>query len=230
MSLVQCIDTVGNNHVTIIKFNGSLRICIDHHNLNQAIQQEHYTMQTIEELTTQIPGATYFSVLDASSGYWQISLDQESAKLCTYSTAHLVATSSNAFRLVIICTRYFPKSDDRKVQPYWWCRGCDRWHSCMGNSRLIKVIGRAGLWNLKLNKTKCQFKNQEIANLGHVLIENGLKPDPKKTQAINDMTPPTSDEALQHFLGMITYQCKFIPNLSQTAAPLRALLEKDTEW
>jgi len=45
-----------------------------------------------------------------------------------------------------------------------------------------------------------------------------------------DMTPPTSREALQHFLGMIKYPSKFIPNLPQTSAPLRPLLEKDTEW
>ena len=36
--------------------------------------------------------------------------------------------------------------------------------------------------------------------------------------------------ALQCFLSMLTYLTKFIPNLSQTAAPLRALLEKDAEW
>jgi len=29
---------------------------------------------------------------------------------------------------------------------------------------------------------------------------------------------------------MVTYLAKFIPNLSQTASPLRALLEKDVEW
>ena len=29
---------------------------------------------------------------------------------------------------------------------------------------------------------------------------------------------------------MLTYLAEFIPNLSQTAAPLRALLEKDTEF
>ena len=43
-------------------------------------------MQTIKEVTTRMPDATYFSVLDASSGYWQISLDQESAKLCTFNS------------------------------------------------------------------------------------------------------------------------------------------------
>ena len=29
---------------------------------------------------------------------------------------------------------------------------------------------------------------------------------------------------------MLTYLAKFIPNLSQIAAPLRGLLEKDTQW
>jgi len=72
--------------VTIIKPNGFLLICIDLHNLNKAIQREHYPMQTIEEVTTRMPNATYFTVLDASSGYWQISLDQESSKLCTFNS------------------------------------------------------------------------------------------------------------------------------------------------
>ena len=98
------------------------------------------------------------------------------------------------------------------------------------DSRLIKVLDRAHLQNLKLNKTKCQLKKQEITYLGHILTKDGLKPDPKKKQAINDMTPPTNREALQCFLGMITYLSKFIPHLSQTAAPLRALLEKGMEW
>ena len=70
-----------NSMVTIIKPNGSLRICIDPRNLNQAIQWEHYPMQTIEEVTTRMPGATYFSVLDASSGYWQISLKLQALHL-----------------------------------------------------------------------------------------------------------------------------------------------------
>jgi len=35
----------------IIKPNGSLRICNDPRNLNQAIQREHYPMQTTEEVT-----------------------------------------------------------------------------------------------------------------------------------------------------------------------------------
>ena len=98
------------------------------------------------------------------------------------------------------------------------------------DSRLIKVLDRPRLQNLKLNKSKYQLKKKEIAYLGHILTKDGLKPDPKKTQAINNMTPLTSKEALQCFLAVLTYLAKFIPDLSQTAAPLRALLEKHAEW
>ena len=41
-----------NSMVKIIKPKGSLRTCIDPRNLNQAIQWEHYPMQTIEQVTT----------------------------------------------------------------------------------------------------------------------------------------------------------------------------------
>ena len=58
---------------------------------------------------------------------------------------------------------------------------------------------------------------------------DGMKPDPKKTQAITDMAALTNKEDLQRFLGMLTYLAKFIPNLSQVSAPLRSLLEQGNE-
>ena len=75
-----------NNMVTVVKPNGKLRICIDPRDLNKAIKREHYPMRTIEEIVARIPNAKVFSVLDASSGFWQVKLDRESAKLCTFNT------------------------------------------------------------------------------------------------------------------------------------------------
>ncbi len=43
-------------------------------------------MKTIEEIAARMPNAKYFSVLDASSGFWQVELDHDSAKLCTFNT------------------------------------------------------------------------------------------------------------------------------------------------
>ena len=144
----------------------------------------------------------------------------------THLAAHLAATCLNAFHLAYhllktyiqkVMTEMFEDVDSVEVVgddiPVWGTNEAEH------GSRLIKVLDRARLQNLKLNKSKCQFKKQEIAYLGHILAKDGLKPDPKKTQAINNMTPPTSKETLQCFLGMLTYLAKFIPNLSQTVHP-----------
>ena len=61
------------------KNSNRLRICIDPRNLNTAIQREHYQLPTIEEITSRLAGAKYFSKVDANSGYWQIPLDEESS-------------------------------------------------------------------------------------------------------------------------------------------------------
>ena len=44
------------------------------------------------------------------------------------------------------------------------------------------------------------------------------------------MPVPKSKTDLQRFLGMINYLAKFVPNLSQTTAPLRALLKKEIHF
>ena len=75
-----------NSMVTVIKPNGKLRICIDPRDLNKAINREHFPTKTVEEIVARMPNAKFFSVLDASSGFWQIELNQESSKLCTFNT------------------------------------------------------------------------------------------------------------------------------------------------
>ena len=95
--------------------------------------------------------------------------------------------------------------------------------------RLKQVLERARQKNLKLNKEKSQIALDEISYIGHILSKEGLKPDPKKVQAITEMRPPQSKEELQRF-GMVTYLAKFIPNFSLVSTPLRQLLEKEIEW
>lgn len=44
------------------------------------------------------------------------------------------------------------------------------------------------------------------------------------------MPNPTNVSELRTLLGMINYLSKFIPNLSEIAAPLRQLDKKNIEW
>jgi hypothetical protein len=74
-----------NSMVTVIK-REKIRVCIDPRDLNRAIKREHYPMKTIEEVVAGMPEAKVFSVLNATSGYWQMELNEESSKLCTFNT------------------------------------------------------------------------------------------------------------------------------------------------
>ena len=75
-----------NSIVVVEKPNGSIGICLDPKNLNEAILREHFSMQTADDIIADMAGAQYFSKLDASSGYWQIKLDEPSSELLTFQT------------------------------------------------------------------------------------------------------------------------------------------------
>ncbi len=49
-------------------------------------------------------------------------------------------------------------------------------------------------------------------------------------RAVTQLPPPQNKQDLLRFNGMVQYLTKFIPNLSEISAPLRKLLENDTEW
>ena len=64
----------------------ALRVCLDLRDLNRVVKREHYSLPALEELTLMLSDAKYFSVFDATSGYWQIKLDEESSLLTTFNT------------------------------------------------------------------------------------------------------------------------------------------------
>ena len=58
------------------------------------------------------------------------------------------------------------------------------------DARLKQVLRRAREVNLKFNAKKCRIKQEEVPYVGHVLSEDGLKPDPEKIRAVKEMNPP----------------------------------------
>lgn len=75
-----------NSIVLVKKTNGNLRICLDPRNLNKAIKRTHFQFPTINNVKASLAGSTFFSTVDANSGFWTINLDEESSKLCTFIT------------------------------------------------------------------------------------------------------------------------------------------------
>ena len=62
--------------------------------------------------------------------------------------------------------------------------------------------------------------------LGHNISPEGVKPTKGHVKGILEAPAPTNKQELQSFLGMLTYNAKFLPNMSHTLHPLNQLLRK----
>ena len=219
-----------------------LRICLDPRDLNLAIKREHFPMPTIEEIATSLNGAKLFSVFDASNGFWQVELDDESSSLTTFNTPF----GRYRWKRLPFGINSAPEVWQRKMRehieglkgveviaddfvivgfgntPAEWQTDHDR------NVRAF--LDRCCERNLKLNKKKARLRQQEVPFIGHILTREGLKPDPHKVEAIVGMPDPTDVQSLRRFLGMVNYLAKFLPRLSEETEVLRKLTEKDVEW
>ncbi|CAK9796275.1 Retrovirus-related Pol polyprotein from transposon 17.6 [Anthophora plagiata] len=96
-------------------------------------------------------------------------------------------------------------------------------------NRLAERLRRA---NLKLQSSKCSFLRREVAYLGHVISDEGVKPCPTKISAVRNFPRPKNAKSVREFLGLAGYYRRFIDKFSHIAKPLTALLRKDTkfEW
>ena len=75
-----------NSVVVTPKEDGSIRLCLDPRDVSKAVKRNAYYTRTVDDVIPQVSGLTHFSILDARSGYWQVTLDKESSRLCTFST------------------------------------------------------------------------------------------------------------------------------------------------
>jgi hypothetical protein len=64
----------------------------------------------------------------------------------------------------------------------------------------------------------------ETEYLGYVLSRDGIKPQPKKVQAILALTPPQNVKQLHRFLGMVQYYRDIWARRSEILAPLTNLV------
>ncbi|KAL9986304.1 hypothetical protein ACROYT_G000436, partial [Oculina patagonica] len=222
--------------VVVEKPNGQVRLCLDPRDLNKAIQREHYPMKTVEEVAAELSDAKVFSVLDATSGFWHIKLDEKSSELLTFNTPFGRYQYLRMPFGINSAPEIFQK---RMTQAFEDLSGVKTiaddiliWgrNEVEHNHRLEQVLERSRKVGLKLNRSKMKILTAEVPYIGHVLTSNGLKPDPSKVRAVEEMPSPADKPALLRFLGMVNYMGKFIPNLADLTQPLRELLHKEVEW
>ena len=215
--------------VCVRKKNGRVRICLDPADLNKAVLREHFPMNSIYDIVTRVNGSKVFSTLDANMGYFQIRLTRKSSMLTTFNTPFGryrdlrmpmgLKCAAEVFQREM--THQFGGIDGVEIViDDILVHGANMEQH---NVRLKTVPEKARSINLKLNEAKCVIGKPEVKYVGHLLTGDGLKPTPERVRAITEMRVPENHAELETILGMLAYVPKFIPNLSELNAPLRAL-------
>ena len=204
--------------MTVKKPNRKLRVGLDPRNLNKAIKRQHYKLPPAEELFSEMTSACYFSKLDASNRYWQIKTDTES-KFLTFATPFGRFCFKHLPYSILSASEIFQANISEIIEGLEGARNSQDdiilWGETFAehNNHVRKVMTKIRESGLKLNKSKCVFRVQSITFLGHKLSSTRISPNPQKVKAISEMPKTTTKTDLKHFLGMVAYLSKFIPNL-----------------
>ena len=227
------------NQIAIVqKKSGDIRICIDPRELNRALKREHFTMPILEESLHELSKSRYFSKADLANGYWHCKLDKESSMLTTFQTPFGrfrflrlpfgLNVSAEIFQKKllenleglngVICI-----ADDCQIH------GVDEANH---DDNFDKFLTRCKEMGIKLNKNdnKLVVKQPQTTFMGHITTKDGLRIDPEKIRAIQDLPTPTNKDELRRFLGMVNFLAKYVPNHSEEAHPLQQLLKDEVTW
>ena len=181
-------------------------------------------------------GSKYFAKINAKRGFFQLTLAEESRYVTTF------ITSRGCYRFkwtpfgLSDASEAFQKMMDKILFGIEGVRiSVDDviiYAETMTEllRRIRKVLDRCRQYNLKLNRSKCEFGVQQITILGHVVSERGIEPDVAKTEAIKATPPPSNVSDLRSFLGTCGYVSKFIPSYANIVEPLRKLTRNGQKW
>ena len=225
-----------NSIVPMMKEDGSLRPCLNPKDLNKAIERNQWYARTLDDILPELAQSKYFTVKDATSGFWHIPLDLRSSLLTIFNTPwgkyrwlrmpFGQKVSGDVFqerldRVLRLVPSTLGIADDILIYENTEYRH---------DGTVLILCETARLNNLSLNSKKMQFKSTDCKFFRYRLTADGIEVDPKKIEAITQMEPSQNKASLRSFNGMVNYLRRFSLILSELSEPLRRLCKTGVEW
>jgi hypothetical protein len=217
------------------KANGKFRLVVDYRKLNNVTKPDAYPLPKISDMLDALANCAYFSTLDLTSGFWQVAIDPGSQEKTAF------------------CTRF--GTYEFTVMPFGLCNAPATFQRLMDTvfydvlwkfvlvymddiiifsktaqehkihlEEVFTLLMKAGL---KLNPDKCDFYQEKILFLGHMISKEGIQPNPALVEKIKNCPRPTTKTKVRSFLGLASYYRRFIRNFSGIARPLYNLTKQD---
>ena len=184
--------------VLVPKKDGTIRFCVDYRKLNLVTKKDSYALPRIDEALALLNGNLYFSSLDCNAGYFQIPMEQSSKE----KTAFITDQGLFQFNVMSFGLTNAPATFQRYMDAV--LAGL-KWNTLLvyiddilvfsptfeDHVRDVNnVLDRLLEANITLKPSKCNVFQKELLYLGHLVSADGIRPDPKKIQAILEMPEP----------------------------------------
>jgi hypothetical protein len=216
------------------KKDNTWRFCVDYRYLNALTIKSKYPVPVFDQLIDELANARWFSKLDLKAGYHQILLKAGEE----YKTAFQTHIGHYEFRVMAFGLTGAPNTflPAMNATLKTVLRRCalvffddiliyspTLEDHLLHLSEVLNLLSRDH-WKVKLSK--CEFTQQQIVYLGHVISAQGVSTDPDKIQAIEKWPAPTNAKELRSFLGLAGFYRKFVRHFGVISRPLFNLLKK----
>jgi hypothetical protein len=228
----------GDPVIFVPKKDGTKRLCVDYHALNEVTVKNKYPLPRIDDLFDQLHGSCVFSKIDLRSGYHQLKIWEcdipktafvSRYGLYEYTVLSFGLTNALAYFMYLmnkVFMKYLNKFVVVFIDDILVYSRSEEEHEEHLRLALQK------LWEHKLyaKLSKCEFWMKQVAFLGHVISKGGISVDPGKVQDVLSWNAPMSVGNIRSFLGLAGYYRRFIEVFSKIRRPMIELLEKDKKF
>lgn len=224
--------------VLIPKPDKTMRLCIDYRKINNITVKIKWPLPLIDDQIDKLCRYKMFTSLDLFSGYYQIPMAEDSIEKTAFITpdgkyeflrmSFGLCNAPFVFQQMITKILYelpdgtaFGYIDDVIIP-------ADSIETSLNKLKIVLTAFRK--YNLTLQLKKCKFFMEKLNYLGREISGEGVRPDPVKVQALNNLSDPKNKKELQRFLGLSGYFRKFVKNYAQITSPLTQLLRNNIKW
>ena len=208
------------------------RFCLDYRLLNLHTKKDAYSLPRIDDALGSLSGNSYFSALDAASGYWQVPMaseeDREKAAFRTFC-GHYQPTRM-AFGLVNGPAQ-FQRMMDTALQGLNFRCALIYLDDVLVFSPtfeqhlkdLTAVLSALRKINIHLKAKKTTLASSDVHYLGHIVSAEGIRPDPSKIKAILEAAPKNRKQ-IRAWLGLASYYRRYVKKFANIVRPLTSFV------